>query len=75
MMGALPRYMRGRCYAAKRFLRRVTPLTWLIWAALVSDLCAPGYLVFHLGVTEVSGQAVAAEVLALWKVATNAPEN
>ncbi|MEO0373242.1 MAG: hypothetical protein AAF329_01185 [Cyanobacteria bacterium P01_A01_bin.17] len=33
--------------------RRVTPLTWLLWAALVSDLAAPGYLVFHLGLTTV----------------------
>ena len=32
-----------------RFLRRVTPLTWLIWLATVANLAAPGYLRFHLG--------------------------
>ena len=35
-------------FAVRRYLRRVTPLTWLIWALLVSDLAAPGYLKFNL---------------------------
>ena len=33
-------------------LRRVTPLTWLIWALLLSDLAAPGYLKFHCVITQ-----------------------
>ena len=32
----------------RRNVKRVTPLTWLIWGLLVSDLTAPGYLKFNL---------------------------
>ena len=39
-------------FAVRRFIRRVTPLTWLIWALLVSDLAAPGYLKFNLVFTQ-----------------------
>ena len=39
-------------FAVRRYLRRVTPLTWLIWALLVSDLSAPGYLKFNLVITQ-----------------------
>ena len=39
-------------FAVRRHLRRVTPLTWLIWALLVSDLAAPGYLKFNLVITQ-----------------------
>ena len=39
-------------FAVRRYLRRVTPLTWLIWALLVSDLAAPGYLKFNLVITQ-----------------------
>lgn len=41
---------------------RVTPLTFCLWLALASDLAAPGYLVFHLGVTRLDVKAIAAEV-------------
>ena len=50
-------------------LRRVTPLTWLVWAALLSDLAAPGYLVFHLGFTQFDVSAISREVTAVWEVA------
>ena len=33
-------------------LSRVTPLTWLIWALLLSDLAAPGYLKFNFVITQ-----------------------
>ena len=60
-----PRYRRAVCLFVHRLNpRRITPLTWLIWAALVSDLAAPGYLVFHLGVTEVDLKAITSEVVA-----------
>ena len=39
--------------------RRLTPLTLLVWAALISDLAAPGYLVFHLGFTQLDVRSVA----------------
>ena len=39
-------------FAVRRYLRRVTPLTWLIWALLISDLAAPGYLKFNLVITQ-----------------------
>lgn len=39
-------------YRVKRALTKVTPLTWLIWALLFSDLTAPGYLQFNLIVTQ-----------------------
>ena len=39
-------------FAVRRYLRRVTPLTWLIWALLVADLAAPGYLKFNLVITQ-----------------------
>ena len=41
-----------------RFLRRVTPLTWLIWLATVANLAAPGYLRFHLGVAIVDASPI-----------------
>lgn len=41
---------------AKHFLSRVTPLTWLIWALLLSDLSAPGYLRFHLVTTTIDAR-------------------
>lgn len=37
--------------AIRRSLTKVTLLTWIIWAALISDLAAPGYLKFNLIVT------------------------
>ena len=45
--------------------RRITPLTFFLWTALVSDLAAPGYLVFHLGITEVDLSEIASEVVAI----------
>ena len=71
----IARSIQWRIYCMKRFFRRVTPLTWLIWAALVSDLCAPGYLKFHIGITTVDASAVATEVTAVWKVASDAPQD
>lgn len=62
-------------YSCRRFLRRITPLTWLLWIALISDFCAPGYLVFHVGVKEVDASVVLEEVLAVWKVAIDAPDH
>ena len=50
-------------------LRRVTPLTWLVWAMLLSDLAAPGYLVFYLGIREVDASVIAKEATKLWEVA------
>lgn len=38
-MGVISRY-RFRWHL---FVRRVTPVTWLIWALLLADLLAPGY--------------------------------
>ena len=40
-------------FAVRRFARRITPLTWLLWLLLVSDLAAPGYLRFHLLIREI----------------------
>ncbi len=75
MLSALTTYLNRRCHAVRRFLRRITPFTWLIWGALVADLSAPGYLVFNLVITDVNAQVVATEVLALWKLATDASAN
>ena len=35
------------------FIRRVTPVTWLIWGLLLADLLAPGYGKLNLVVTTV----------------------
>ena len=43
---------------------RLTPLTVLIWALLVSDLAAPGYLKFHLVFTQFDAIAFVNEALA-----------
>ena len=51
-------------FAVRRFLRRVTPLTWLIWVLLVSDLAAPGYLKFNLVITQFDAIAFWDEALA-----------
>ena len=51
-------------FAVRRYLRRVTPLTWLIWALLVSDLAAPGYLKFNLVLTQFDAIAFVEEALA-----------
>ena len=48
----------------KHFLSRITPLTWLIWALLISDLAAPGYLKFHLVITQFDAIAFVDEALA-----------
>ena len=66
---AIARFIRWRI---QRFFKRVTPLTWLIWAALVSDLAAPGYLKFNLVITTIDASAVSTEVITLWEVATDA---
>ncbi|MGB3766217.1 MAG: hypothetical protein WA947_06625 [Phormidesmis sp.] len=72
---AIARSLRWRINRVKHFFRRVTLLTWFIWAALVSDLCAPGYLKFHLGITTFDANSIATEVNTAWKIATDAPEN
>lgn len=50
-------------FAVRRFLRRVTPLTWLIWVLLISDLSAPGYLRFNLIVRQVDARAFIEQAL------------
>ena len=45
--------MRLLRYRLRFWVRRVTPLTWLIWALLLSDLSAPGHLKFNLIITQV----------------------
>ncbi|MGI8935689.1 MAG: hypothetical protein ACR2FS_16610 [Phormidesmis sp.] len=70
---AMARFIQWRTQSAKRFLKRVTPLTWLIWAALVSDLAAPGYLKFNLGITTLDASVISTEMATLWEVATDAP--
>lgn len=72
---AIARFIRWRIYSVRRFCRRVTPLTWFIWAALISDLCAPGYLKFNLGITTFDANAISTEVTTMWKVATDAPQD
>ncbi len=51
-------------FAVRRYLRRVTPLTWLIWALLVSDLAAPGYLKFNFAIVQFDAIAFVEEALA-----------
>lgn len=43
---------------ARHNFRRVTPLTWLIWALLISDLAAPGYLRFNLFLIQVDASSI-----------------
>ena len=50
-------------FVIRRFLRSITPLTWLIWLLLLSDLSAPGYLRFQLIVTEFDVRAFISEAL------------
>ncbi len=50
-------------FAVRRFLRRVTPLTWLIWVLLISDLSAPGYLRFNLVFVQVDAGAFIEQAL------------
>lgn len=59
----------------RAFFRHVTPLTWMIWAALVSDLAAPGYLVFHLGFRQVDASVVRTELITIWEVVFDAPQD
>ena len=58
-------------YQLPNQLRRVTLLTWLLWALLLSDLAAPGYLVFHLGIREVDASAISEAARELWEVAVS----
>ena len=51
-------------FAVRRYLRRVTPLTWLIWALLASDLAAPGYLKFNFVITQFDAIAFVKKALA-----------
>ena len=51
-------------FAVRRQLRRVTPLTWLIWALLISDLAAPGYLKFNFAIAQFDAIAFVEEALA-----------
>ena len=43
---------------------RLTPFTVLIWVLLASDLAAPGYLKFHLVLTQFDAIAFVNEALA-----------
>ncbi len=36
------------------FLRRITPLTWVIWLLLIADLAAPGYGRLNFLITQVN---------------------
>ena len=58
-------------YQLPNQLRRVTLLTWLLWGLLLSDLAAPGYLVFHLGIREVDASAISESARELWEVAVS----
>ena len=58
-------------YQLPNQLRRVTLLTWLLWVLLLSDLAAPGYLVFHLGIREVDASAISEAARELWEVAVS----
>ena len=58
-------------YQLPNQLRRVTLLTWLLWALLLSDLAAPGYLVFHFGIREVDASAISEAARELWEVAVS----
>ena len=51
-------------FAVRRYLRRVTPLTWLIWALLISDLAAPGNLKFNFVITQFDAIAFVKKALA-----------
>lgn len=42
---------------------KLTPLTVLIWALMVSDMAAPGYLKFHIIVTQFDAAAFVSEAL------------
>lgn len=35
------------------FVRRITPVTWFIWALLLADLLAPGYGKLNLVITTI----------------------
>lgn len=48
---------------ARHNFRRVTPLTWLIWALLISDLSAPGYLRFNLVLRQVDARVFIQQAL------------
>ena len=48
-MGVISKY-RIRWYL---FVRRITPVTWFIWALLLADLLAPGYGKLNLVITTV----------------------
>ncbi|MEL6816930.1 MAG: hypothetical protein AAFP03_19325, partial [Cyanobacteria bacterium J06598_3] len=43
---------------------KLTPLTVLIWALLISDLAAPGYLKFHVVTTQFDAAAFIRDALA-----------
>lgn len=49
-------------YRVTRFLKRVTPLTWVIWLAFLADVAQPGWMRFDLLVLEVDISDVAGEV-------------
>ena len=49
---------------ARYNLRKVTPLTWLIWALLISDLAAPGYLRFNFLFTQFDARAIIEQAIA-----------
>lgn len=58
----------------KFWFKRVTPLTWLIWALLLSDLSAPGYLRFNFGLVQVDARAFIQSALAKAQVVTSVGE-
>lgn len=58
----------------KFWFKRVTPLTWLIWALLVSDLSAPGYLRFNFVLVQADARAFIQSALSKAQVATSVGE-
>lgn len=59
----------------RRFLRRVTPLTWAIWLLLVADLLEPGYLKFDFLVARVDATAISGEANKVIDAVTNANQD
>jgi hypothetical protein len=53
-VGVTTRYRYSPVIRLRLFLRRITPLTWVIWLLLIADLAAPGYGRLNLLITQVN---------------------
>ncbi|MEO0374119.1 MAG: hypothetical protein AAF329_05710 [Cyanobacteria bacterium P01_A01_bin.17] len=58
----------------KRFLRRVTPLTWAIWVLLAADLLEPGYLKFNFLVARIDASVIGTEIQKIFNAATESSD-